>query len=976
MSRHAASTLVGRDIERAALASAAAQSSNGVMTVALVRGEAGIGKSRLVAEWAISAVAAGSVVAVGRCIEVEGAALPLAPIAGAFRDLVRQLGVPAVQAAAGVQWPVLASLLPDLADGRSPPRQAAHVQIFEAATAVVRGISEERPLVLVLEDVHWSDSLTRDLVGYLARAMTDARLLLVLTTRNEVPDAVDGFFTELVRLPAAEQIEVGRLGRDQVGDLARQLSAVPLRSASLDRLVRLSDGIPFLVEELMAGDLDVDALVPGALGNLLLRRWRRLGAAARQVVTAASLADAELTDGLLRAAIADEVEQPDAAIREAVDEGVLVPAPDRDGYRFRHALLREAVAASLLPGEARAAHGRWGRALAAAPRALDQMSRAVALAHHWDGADDPERALVACLAAAEQCRLRSAYVEQSRLLLRAIDRWDDVPDASSVTNIERDVLRDDLIEVLLAAEDQETLLRLAERELARTDQTDLLGRARWRILIADLNHDLGNVVAPLPDLDDLVALLRTTTPSRTQISAADYLSWVLGPNDPERAVSIMDVAVASAEALGDHTMTLRMKAFRAYQYRWLGLGDQSLQQHLALLPHIEALSPAGYSSFLANMVALNYELGRLDAALAAVADVRRRLGDEQQAPMAWGQMSSYHAATLIDLGRWDEASRVFEAARARYPDEDWPRYPCWRALLHAGRGDLEEAGRIPALIRWSDQGSGWDLDTWTRVALAAARRDLVDIRRMVAAILDQRDIRAKPLTLRALLAAASAEADAAGRARALGDRSALAAGERAVATVREVLARVPWPGPGPDAQRLHIAAELDRWSGSSDPGPWRATVDAYAPLGYPHERGWALLHLAEALVERSDRVVAASALQEATEIASQLGARPLAEEVAALSRRARLQTPQPLTPRDDPPSEAGADRPLGLTGREREVLSLLCAGLSNPAIAKHLYMSPKTASVHVSRILSKLGAANRTQAATIAHRLGFDQPPA
>ncbi len=116
--------------------------------------------------------------------------------------------------------------------------------------------------------------------------------------------------------------------------------------------------MPFLVEELVAAARADNHEVPGRAGTLLLRRWKALSPPSQQVVAAACLADTELTDRLLRTVLAGLVPDPDGPLREAVDAGVLIAAADRDGFRFRHSLLRAAVGDSLLPGEARTWHGR------------------------------------------------------------------------------------------------------------------------------------------------------------------------------------------------------------------------------------------------------------------------------------------------------------------------------------------------------------------------------------------------------------------------------------------------------------------------------------------------------------------------------------------------------------------------------------------------------------------------------------------
>ena len=168
------------------------------------------------------------------------------------------------------------------------------------------------------------------------------------------------------------------------------------------------------------------------------------------------------------------------------------------------------------------------------------------------------------------------------------------------------------------------------------------------------------------------------------------------------------------------------------------------------------------------------------------------------------------------------------------------------------------------------------------------------------------------------------------------------------------------------------AAERTRQQGPSDPAAWAAAVTAWGRLGQPYRAAYAGFRQAEALLAAGDRDTAAMVLGRAAEITGRLGARPLDAEVQALARRARLD----LAPHAAVAAPAsGASTPaeqLGLTPREVEVLALVAAGRSNRQIAQALFISPKTASVHVSNILAKLGVAGRVEAAAIAHRLGLD----
>ena len=186
---------------------------------------------------------------------------------------------------------------------------------------------------------------------------------------------------------------------------------------------------------------------------------------------------------------------------------------------------------------------------------------------------------------------------------------------------------------------------------------------------------------------------------------------------------------------------------------------------------------------------------------------------------------------------------------------------------------------------------------------------------------------------------------------------------------------LPAPTPATGGYQELTAAELARAAGTDGPGPWSAAAAAWRSAREPFPLAYALLRLAEAHMAADDRDAAAAAVQEACATADRLGAQPLAAEAAALARRARLRL-VPATPDAGQAEQAGqpaaADElaRFGLTDREREVLALLAAGRSNPEIARTLFISAKTASVHVSNILAKLGVSRRVEAAAVAHRLG------
>jgi len=185
----------------------------------------------------------------------------------------------------------------------------------------------------------------------------------------------------------------------------------------------------------------------------------------------------------------------------------------------------------------------------------------------------------------------------------------------------------------------------------------------------------------------------------------------------------------------------------------------------------------------------------------------------------------------------------------------------------------------------------------------------------------------------------------------------------------------PWLG-----FRALVAAEQARAGGAVGTREWLAAVGGWQDTGEPHLLAYALLRLAEAYSQEGDRQEAACAVQRAHAIADQSGAAPFAEEAAALARRARLSLPPAADTAAGSAGASAAPPPpdelarFGLT--EREVLTLLAAGRSNPEIGQALFISNKTASVHVSNILAKLGVSGRVEAAAVAHRLGVYGPAA
>jgi predicted ATPase len=346
-------TFVGRVEELELLEAARRRAADADPAVVLVGGEAGIGKTRLVAELAVRCGADGTRVLVGGCVPVGEGALPYAPIVEVLRALLVDLGADAVRGLVGPSWPEVARLLPALGEPEhgGPPGQAAQARLFELLLGLLGRLNKQTPLVLVVEDLHWADRSTRDLLAFLVRNLRRARLLLVVTYRNDEAgqQRLGPYMAELDRGGPVQRLELPRLDRTETaGQLAGILGAVPAVDL-VDGVFDRSEGNPFFTEELLESARAGSATLPTTMRDLLQGRIEALPEPARQVLRVAAVAGRQVPHPLL-AAVAGLDEGPlDSALREAVTHQLLVPR--EDGYQFRHALLREVVDAALLPGE-------------------------------------------------------------------------------------------------------------------------------------------------------------------------------------------------------------------------------------------------------------------------------------------------------------------------------------------------------------------------------------------------------------------------------------------------------------------------------------------------------------------------------------------------------------------------------------------------------------------------------------------------
>src|SRR5579859_1437436 len=415
--------MVGREAELGRLLALLDDAEAGTAMVALVSGDAGIGKSRLVTEAASLATRRGFTVLSGQCAEL-GDSVPYLPLADALRsarcDTVR---------AALASRPALSRLLPDGAgkDAEVGAAELARQQMFGAVLGLLAELAEASPVLLILEDLHWADASTRDLVTFLSRMLHRERIAIIGTYRADDlhrRHPLRPVIAELQRLPNVVTVSLGPLDNAAMGDLLRAAGpAAALDAAELNGIVARAEGNAYYAEELLAAS---DRMLPAGLSALLLNRVEQLSDDAQRVLRTAAVAGRRADDELVRLVSGLSGEEYEHALREAVAHQLLVPEGDL-GYRFRHALLREAIYADLLPGERTRLHAAMGALLAEEQR-LAIPGTAAQLAVHSLASHDVEGAFVASIRAGNEAGELGAPAEAHRHYDQALGLWERVSD--------------------------------------------------------------------------------------------------------------------------------------------------------------------------------------------------------------------------------------------------------------------------------------------------------------------------------------------------------------------------------------------------------------------------------------------------------------------------------------------------------------------------------------------------------------------
>ena len=927
--------LVGRARAVATLQEALERARRGRGGALAIVGEAGIGKSRLVRD----VTAGAGTVHEGRCIALGGEPLRHA----ALVDLLRSAG-PAEGTLAG----------------------ATTEQLLERMLGLVELGTEEAPIVLVVEDVHWADRATCEVLMVLARHVASRPATLLMTCRDdELPlgHYVRMLLAELGQAELVTTVQLRRLGPADVAQLIEHLTG-PVDDITAAAIFHRSAGNPLLVRELCAGDFARrGATLPDDVPMLdvLLARAERLSPAGRQVAAALATAGRPVDAAVLAehlSAVGDDLVA--GGLREALDHHLLVR--HGDVVEFHHVLVSEAVARKLLPTERRALHRRWAEVL---------RTRAAAgvLAHHWAEAGEPRRALSASITAGDLAAADLAAHDAFGHYRRALHLWDQVEEPDRAAGCSFVELSRRTAEVANRSGNRDVAVEVIDAARRTIDAADdpttasvLAERRAWYLLRLGRSEEADRAYTEAVELlpDDAAPAVRAAVLAGTVRAAEQRLD---ADAALARAQAAMDAAV-TAPQVQVHAHYMLARALLVAN-DWAGAEREFVAAVASAEEHLEPVTGAVALADLSELLAPQ---GRLAEALAVAVDSAARLR-----AAGWVDPN----ATLVDgvaasmeLRRGDvSAARAF--AEAVMTDA---RASVTLALGHVLMGwcDLEDAAFVEA-------------------------REHVEMARFLAAPLLDGRLGGTLAVVRAEIAMAEGHGERA--------RAAIDEGVRMVATTgdEEVLGQLGLLGlrivrdrnqqldrrsaagakhqledlrdryegvvedaiagrPGRRATTA-LATELAAERAHPDPASWLAAATAWDAVVWPRFALRARLAAAVASFEVGDRASAAAGLDAVAVTAAELGNRALAEEAERIARRAGLRVS--ASAGAAPAATPSAER---LTARELEVLELLAAGATNRQISHSLFISEKTASVHVSRILTKLGVTSRAEAATVARR--------
>ena len=699
--------LVGRSSPLSALDAALAEAGRGRPSAVMVGGEAGVGKTRLVSEFADRSRGAGARVLTGGCLELGADGLPFAPFTAVLRELLRDLGTTGVAGLLpGGAARELALLLPEFGEPAGPDGAGeARARLFEQMLTLMERLADAGPVVLVIEDMHWADRSSRDLLAFLIRNQPSADGVMIVATyrSDELHRAhpLRPLLAELDRIGWVTRMDLGRLTREDTGQLAAQIIGREPEDDLLAAVYRRTEGNPLFVEALLGGE--PDSGLPESLRDLLIASVRRLPEETQEVVRVASAGGERTGHGLLAAVTGLDGSVLARALRPAVAANVLLT--DSDSYVFRHALIREAVHDELLPGERGQVHGRFAEAIGADPALVMPGRVAYEQAYHWYAAHDTPRALTSAWQAAGHLGRSLAYAEQLTMLSRVLELWEQVPDAAQRIGADHAAVLEAAVQAAELAGEDDRGVMLAQAALREIDAAAEPVRAALLLrACGHLKYHLGRADYA-EDLMAAVQLVPADPPSAARArvlgALAGHTLHVHGGWDRPELRAAAEEAVVTARRVGD-------AATEAAALVTLACAEPvggNLERIRALLAQARAIA-SRVNAFDPLLQAAITESDLLEGAgrheLAATA-----ARDGLQVAREYGLARTYGAVLamnlaepLTSLGRWDEASEVIERALPLFPPPVY-RAGHWQLAgdIALARGDVAAAAESVASSR-------------------------------------------------------------------------------------------------------------------------------------------------------------------------------------------------------------------------------------------------------------------------------------
>ncbi len=702
--RSRAGSIVGRDVELEVLLRSATGSDQTRMV--LLSGDAGVGKTRLLTEAIDRLVAEGWRALVGHCLDFGETSMPYLP----FAEMIAQVGEVAPELVESELHPALARLR-HRAPADEPSEGLDRAEVFEAMHALVEDLAALGPLVLVVEDAHWADASTRDLVSFLLSRRMQRRFVVLVSFRSDEMHRRHPLrqrVAEWVRLPGVERVQLDPLPAGAVRGMVEQIIGRPGQPLGekydddIERIVQRSQGNAFYVEELVGAFLGGGWSLPEDLADLLLVRLDRLEESARDVVRVASAAGQRVPHDLLARVAPVSEDELEVALRNAIDANVLVRTGESE-YAFRHALLGEAVYDDLLPGERMRLHTAYAEAV----RELHGTLQSANLARHALASHDLPTALHASVEAGDQALSTGGpdeaarhYTKALEIYSRAAPHLDHPPDEAEL------VAR--TVDALCSSGRPETALALIDSHLSRLP-ADAPQLSRARLLLARVEALRSTETDARPSLVTAEAL-ELVGPDPTQLRArilamhAQALIWD-GRFDEARQQA--DEAIELADQLELPRLAADVSVTLTWLSQHLDLGEGSRAELKRIIA--EAQDRGDVLSELRGFMrcgGLEYDYGELTAAqdnYLEAARLARQIGRPWTIQGIAGRMLG--AVMAYMRGEWDEALAI-----ADYRDEDPPPTP--RAMLDsvtlavaAGRGEVSALAVFPALReRWHREG--------------------------------------------------------------------------------------------------------------------------------------------------------------------------------------------------------------------------------------------------------------------------------